>query len=148
MDKIEKQVTVGATIGRTWRALADAKEFGHWFKVQFDVPFLPGARVTGRILEPGYEHMKFEMVVERMDAPEYLSLRWHPYPVDPRADYSKEQPTLVEFRLQQVSGGTRVTVTESGFDQVSAARRDEAYKMNAQGWETQMTRIRDYLGGG
>jgi uncharacterized protein YndB with AHSA1/START domain len=147
MDKIEKQVMVPASIGRTWRALADAREFGQWFRVEFDAPFLVGQRVSGRVKQPGYEKLSFEMVIERMDAPEHLSLRWHPYPVDPAVDYSKETPTLVEFRLSEVSGGTRVAVTESGFDKIPAERRGEAFRMNSQGWEQQVENLRKYLGG-
>ena len=146
MDRIEKQVTVAATIGRTWRALADAREFGQWFQVDFDAPFFPGQRVTGRVRNPDYRDLRFDMVIERMDAPERLTLRWHPYPVDPKADYSHERPTLVEFRLKEVPGGTQVQVAESGFEQIPLERRADAYRMNSQGWEQQMQNLRDYLG--
>jgi uncharacterized protein YndB with AHSA1/START domain len=146
MDKIEKQFVVGATIGRTWRALADAREFGLWFQVDFDAPFFPGQRVTGRVRIAEYKDLRFDMVIERMDAPEYLTLRWHPHAVDPAADYAKERPTLVEFRLTEVPGGTQVEITESGFEQVPLARRAEAYRAHAQGWEQQVLNLRGYLG--
>jgi uncharacterized protein YndB with AHSA1/START domain len=147
MDRIETQVVVAAAIGRTWRALADAKEFGNWFKVEFDAPFLPGQRVTGRVKLPEHKDLRFEMTIERMDAPEHLSLRWHPYAIDPKVDYSGEPPTLVEFRLKEVPGGTQVSLTESGFDRIPESRRADAYRMNAQGWEQQMQNLRKHLGG-
>ena len=48
---------------------------------------------------------------------------WHPAAVDPNVDYSKEPPTLVEFKLERVGDGTLLLLTESGFDAIPAARR-------------------------
>lgn len=147
MDRIEKQVTVAATIGRTWRALADAREFAEWFQVDFDAPFFPGQRVTGRVRIEEYRDVRFDMVIERMDAPEYFTLRWHPYAIDPKADYAHERPTLVEFRLKEVPGGTHVAITESGFEQIPMARRADAYRAHDKGWDEQALNLRAYLGG-
>src|SRR5678816_4004219 len=60
-----------------------------------------------------------------MEAERRFAYRWHPYAVDPKVDYSGEPMTLVEFRLDDVPGGTKLSVVESGFDQLPAHRRDE-----------------------
>jgi uncharacterized protein YndB with AHSA1/START domain len=145
-DRIEKSVQLRAPRARVWRALTDATEFGTWFRVRLDGPFAVGKRVTGRVTYPGYEHVTFSVTVERMDAEERFSFRWHPAAVDPKVDYSKEPTTLVEFRLADAPGGTSLTVVESGFDALPAARRDEAFRMNSGGWEIQMQNIEQHVG--
>jgi len=66
---------------------------------------------------------------------------------DPKKDYSKEPTTLVEFRLEEVGEGTRLTVVESGFDRIPAGRRDEAFRMNSEGWAIQMQNILGHVAG-
>jgi len=146
-DRIEKTIQLRAPVSRVWRALTDAQEFGTWFRVKLTGPFAVGATVRGHITYPGYEHLKMEVVVERMDPERLFSFRWHPAAVDPNADYSAEPTTLVEFRLQEAAGGTRLTVVESGFDRIPASRRDEAFRMNAGGWAEQLKNIERHVAG-
>lgn len=146
-DRIEKQILLRAPQPRVWRALTDAQEFGAWFRVQLDGPFIPGERTTGHITYPGYEHLVMDVKVERMDAETLFSFRWHPAAVDPKIDYAREPSTLVEFRLEAVGEGTRLTVVESGFDQLPAPRRDEAFRMNSGGWAIQMENIERHVAG-
>ena len=144
-DRIEKTIDVKAPLERVWRALTDHKEFGTWFRVKLDGPFSPGAPSRGHMTYPGYEHLRWEAKIVKMDAPAYFSFTWHPYAIDPKVDYSAEKPTLVEFRLEAIPDGTRVTVTESGFDAVPAHRREEAMRMNDRGWGMQMTNIKTHV---
>ncbi len=144
-DRIEKTIDLKAPIERVWQALTNHEEFGTWFRVKLDGPFMPGEISRGRITYPGYEHLKWEATVQRMEAPRYFSFTWHPYAVDPNFDYSNEPPTLVEFRVEAVGGGTRLTVVESGFDALPPKRRPDALRMNESGWEIQMTNIQGHV---
>jgi uncharacterized protein YndB with AHSA1/START domain len=146
-DRIEKQIVLNAPLARVWRAISDSQEFGAWFGVRIDGPFVPGQRITGRITTPGYEHLSMELFVEEISPERLLSYRWHPYAIDPNVDYSSEPTTLVEFLLAEVDGGTRLTVVESGFDQIPAERRDEAFRMNEGGWAAQVENIARYVSG-
>jgi uncharacterized protein YndB with AHSA1/START domain len=137
-DRIEKSVELKASLSRVWRALTDHREFGTWFRVELDTPFAPGKTVRGRITHPGYEHMKWEMVVQKMEPERLFSFTWHPYAVDPNQDYSSEVPTLVEFTLEKSATGTLLRVVESGFDKLPDKRRLEAFRMNERGWSEQM----------
>lgn len=145
-DRIEKQTLLRAPRSRVWRALTQAKEFGAWFRVELDGDFAVGKRVKGRVTYPGYEHVTFEVQVERMEAERLFSFRWHPHAIDPEVDYSKEPTTLVEFRLEEAEGGTSLTVVESGFDRIPASRRDQAFRMNTQGWAIQLENIARHVG--
>jgi uncharacterized protein YndB with AHSA1/START domain len=144
-DRIIKRVELAAPVSRVWRALTDYREFGEWFRVKLDGPFVPGQVSRGRSTHPGCEHVPWEVVVQKMEPERLFSFTWHPYSVDPQTDYSKETPTLVEFRLEKTAGGTLLVLTESGFDQIPAARRDEAYRMNDGGWTEQMKNIASHV---
>jgi uncharacterized protein YndB with AHSA1/START domain len=145
MNAIEKNIELKASPQRVWRALTDYREFGEWFRVKLDQPFIEGQASRGRILHPGYEHLIFEIKVVRLRPETLFAYTWHPYALDPAVDYSQETPTLVEFRLQKSATGTLLTLTESGFDNIPAHRRDEALRMNSGGWEQQMKNIERHV---
>jgi len=147
-DRIEKSVILRVTRSRAWRAIATAEEFGAWFGVKFDEPFVPGASATGHIVDPpGYEHLPMTIAVETVAPESLFSFRWHPYAIDPAVDYSGEPTTLVEFRLDDAPEGTLLTVVESGFDNIPLARRAEAWRMNDQGWAIQVENVARYVAG-
>lgn len=144
-DRIEMHIDLDAPPARVWRVLSDHSEFGSWFGVKLESAFVPGKASRGKITHPGYEHLTMEIVIRAMEPERLLSFNWHPYAVDPNVDYSKETPTLVEFTLEPISTGTRLTVVESGFDKLPASRRDEAFRMNSGGWAAQLENIEKYL---
>jgi uncharacterized protein YndB with AHSA1/START domain len=144
-DGVEKRIELKAPVARVWRALTDYREFGEWFLVKIDGPFVPGDVSRGHITHPGYEHLQWEAVVKAMEPERLFSFTWHPYAVDPKMDYSAEPQTLVEFRLEKTASGTLLTVTESGFDRIPAGRRAEAFRMNENGWAQQTRNIERYV---
>jgi len=144
-DRIEKQIDLQAPISRVWRALTDYREFGEWFRVKLEGPFVAGKVTGGFITWPGYEHLRMEVVVQKVEPERYFSYTWHPYAIDPKADYSQETPTLVEFRLEESAKGTLLKVTESGFQKIPSARRLEAFRMNDNGWAQQLKNIESHV---
>jgi uncharacterized protein YndB with AHSA1/START domain len=155
-DRIEKKILLRAPLKRVWRALSDSKEFGTWFGVKFDAPFKPGARITGKIVgtsvdaevakaQKQYEHVAFEITVDRIEPQRLFSFRWHPNATEPGVDYSEEPTTLIEFTLEEVSNGVMLTVTESGFDQIPLARRVKAFTANEQGWGMVLKLVEKYI---
>lgn len=145
-DRIEKSIELRAPRSRVWRAIATAKEFGEWFRMNLDGEFAEGATIRGRVTHPGYEDAApVEMLVDRIEPERYFSYRWHPYALDAAVDYSAEPTTLVEFILEETEGGTAVTIVESGFDRVPLARRAEAFRMNDGGWAGQIKNLTRYV---
>lgn len=155
-DRIEKTTVLRAPRERVWRAISDAKQFGSWFGVEFDGPFVAGQHLTGRIVptsvdaevaksqEP-YRGRAFDFTIDRIEPMRLFSFRWHPFAVDQNVDYSKEPTTLVEFVLEELAEGTKLNITESGFDKVSLDRRAQAFAMNEQGWAAQAKLLEKYL---
>lgn len=142
---IEKQIELNAPVSRVWRAITDHREFGEWFRVNLAGSFEAGKTARGNITWPGYEHLVWEAVVQVIEPERLFSFTWHPYAVDPSVDYAKELPTLVEFKLEPTATGTRLTITESGFENVPEARRAEAFLRNDGGWAQQIRNIEVYV---
>lgn len=145
-DRIEKSIELKAPISRVWKALTDHNEFGTWFRVKLEGPFVPGEVSRGQITYPGYEHIRWVAVVQRMEPERLFSFTWHPYAIDPNEDYTGEPPTLVEFTLEPTAKGTLLRVVESGFDKIPQKRRSEAFRMNERGWGAQIENIARHVG--
>jgi uncharacterized protein YndB with AHSA1/START domain len=155
-DRIEKQVLLRASRARVWRALTDAEEFGTWFGVKFNGPFIPGSLLRGVIVptrvdvevakaQQPYEGLPFEISVDRIEPETLFAFRWHPFAIEPGVDYSREPTTLIVFALADVADGTMLTVTESGFDRIPLARRAKAFTANEGGWTMVMALIEKHL---
>lgn len=145
-DRIERSILLKAPRSRVWRALSSAEEFGNWFGVKLKGQvFAEGQRARGPITYPGYEHLTLEVLVERVEPERVLSMRWHPYAIDPGVDYSSEPTTLIVFELREVEGGTLLSVVESGFDALPAARCEAAFRSHRGGWDEQMRNIARHL---
>jgi uncharacterized protein YndB with AHSA1/START domain len=148
-DRIEKRIALKVPISRVWRALTDYREFGEWFRVKLDGPFVPGQVSRGHITYPGYEHVKWQAVVQKMEPERLFSFTWpHPKSLDKAdtpLDYSGEPTTLVEFRLEKTANGTLLVLTESGFDKLPSDRRLEAFRRNDGGWAEQMKNVENYF---
>lgn len=155
-DRIVKSVVLHAAPHQVWPAITDAKSFGSWFGAEFDGSFTPGAHVTGRITptqmdsevaraqEP-HKGMPIDITIERIDPLRHFSFRWNPLAIERSTTRTKEPSTLVEFDLEEADGGTKLTLTESGFDALPAERRTEAFESNEGGWEKQMGLVRKYV---
>jgi len=148
-DRIEKRIDLKAPVSRVWRALTDYREFGEWFLVKLEGPFAVGKVSRGYITYPGYEHLKWEALVQKMEPERLFSFTW-PQIKDLEkakysADYSGSPTTLVEFRLEKTATGTLLTLTESGFDKIPADWRLEAFRRNDGGWSEQMKNIEAYV---
>src|ERR1700677_339092 len=113
-DRIEKRIELKAPVSRVWSALTDYRQFGQWFCVKLEGPFVPGEIARGHITHPGYEHVQWQAVVQSIEPERLFSFPWHPYAIDASVDYSKETPTLVEFKLEPIPTGTLLVLTESG----------------------------------
>lgn len=152
-DRIVKSAVLRAPHDRVWRAISDAAQFGVWFGVEIAGAFAPGARLACKIVptqvdpeiaqaQAPYAGVAFEIVVDEVEPMRLVSFRWHPFGAEPG-----DPMTLVELALEEVPGGTQLTITESGFDQLPLARRAQAFTSNDGGWAAQLGLIAKFLAG-
>lgn len=145
-DRIERKILLKAPRSKVWRVIAHAEEFGKWFGVALDGRrFVAGEWTQGQVTYPGYEHVLWNVLVERVEPERLFSFRWHPYAVEPGFDYSQEPTTLVKFELEDMDNGTLLKVSESGFDHIPQIRRLKAFRMDSRGWDEQMSNIEQFL---
>jgi len=156
-DRIVKRVLLRAPRERVWQAISDSQEFGTWIGADFEGPVMAGKTVRGHIaptrVDPEIARKQqphagtpIAVDVESVEPGRLLAFRWHPFS-GPGTDVEAEPTTLVELALEDAPDGTLLTVTESGFDRIPAARRAAAFESNEKGWTAQMSLIEKYLAG-
>lgn len=153
-DRIQKQVVLRAPLDRVWRAITEAEEFGRWFGVRFDGPFVAGREVGATITpttvdeevakrqEP-HAGVSTTWQIVAIEPQRRFAYRWQPCAGDP--DVDQEPTTLVEFTLAETPEGVLLTITESGFDAIPGARRASSFEANSEGWAVQTDLVRRYL---
>jgi uncharacterized protein YndB with AHSA1/START domain len=134
LSRIDRAVEIQAPPERVWRALTDASELAEWMQVQLDRQFAVGHEVWMTSTNAAYAGHRFRVHIVEMTPPRRLVWKWHPGEVDPNVDYSKEPQTIVTFTLEASGRGTKLSVAETGFDEISLARRAKVYGDNVQGW--------------
>ena len=136
-DRIERTVELAHPPGKVWAALTTAEGLGAWFGHEATIDLRPGG--AARMRWAGGESA--DMRVERVEEPRVFGFTWHVYGLpedDPRRTY-------VEFTLEPVGTGTRLTVVESGFAQLSGDAHGKAYGGNSRGWTSELAELVDYL---
>lgn len=155
-DRIEKSIVLNAPRERVWRAISDATQFGTWFGIAVDGPFAAGTKLNARVVptevdpeiakeQAPYVGLTFDFWVERVEPMDRIVFRWHPHAMEPGLDYTNEPTTVIVFELQDVPGGVRLTITESGFDQLPPERRAKAFDANSGGWDMQTQLVQKFL---
>ncbi|RPJ71810.1 MAG: vanillate O-demethylase oxidoreductase VanB [Acidobacteria bacterium] len=148
LSRVDRTTEIAAPPERVWQALTDVKVFSEWFQVTIEGRIAPGGSVWMTSMHPGYAGQRFQVWYIELDAPRRLVWQWHPGEVDPALDYSGEPRTTVTFTLEPSGTGTKLTVSETGFDQISLARRAKVYADNSQGWTDVLVLLQRYAEAG
>lgn len=137
-DRIERVVEIAKPPAAVWTALTTSEGLAAWFGDKATIDLRPG----------GSAHMSWndsgdtaDMRVERVEEPTVFGFTWHIYGLpegDPRRTY-------VEFTLEPAGAGTRLSVVESGFGQLSQDDHDKAYGGNTEGWASELGELVAYL---
>ncbi len=154
--QIEKKVQLKASVARVWRAISDSKEFGTWFGMKVEGPFVAGHKVKASIvptkvdaevakMQEPHTGLAFDLEIEKVVPEREFAFRWHPFATDKTVDYSKEPTTLVTFLLAPNDSGVLLTITESGFENIPLERRAKAFAANEGGWAKQCELVEKYL---
>ena len=133
LTRIDRTIEIKASPERVWRALTNAKELSTWFQVTIEGEIAPGNEVWMTSSCDGNVG-RFRVLFVEMTPPKRFVWQWHPGAVDPNIDYSKEPRTTVAFTLEPSGSGTRVSLAETGFNEISLARRAKVFGDNDQGW--------------
>jgi uncharacterized protein YndB with AHSA1/START domain len=144
LSRIDRTVDIQATPERVWRALTDPHELATWFRVTIEGEIAPGAEVWMSSVLPQHAGQRWPVRIVEMTRPRRMVWQWHPGEIDPKVDYAREPQTTVTFTLEPSARGTRVSVSETGFDAITLERRAKAYADNTQGWTEVMAWLQEY----
>jgi uncharacterized protein YndB with AHSA1/START domain len=136
-DRIERVIEIAHPPAKVWAALTTSDGLSSWFGNEARIDLRPGGSAQ---MTFGGGHTA-DMRIERVEEPTVFGFTWHIYGLpddDPRRTY-------VEFTLEPVAAGTRLTVVESGFAQLSAEAYHTAYEGNTRGWASELGELVDYL---
>ena len=147
LSRIDKSIEIEAPIERVWRALTDARELGAWFQVQIEGAIEAGSEVWMTSVHPQHAGQRWPVRIVELAPPRRVVWQWHPGEIDPAVDYSKEPRTTVTFTLEPAGAGTLLRVAETGFEELSLARRAKAYADNTQGWTEVVVWLQRYVEG-
>ena len=136
-DRIERTVEIAHPPDKVWAAITTAEGLGTWFGNEAAIDLRPG----GSAWMKWPEGFTADMRVERVEEPTVFGFTWHIFGLpdeDPRRTY-------VEFTLEPAGAGTRLTVVETGFAQLSEDDHRKAYDGNAEGWSSELGELVAYL---
>jgi uncharacterized protein YndB with AHSA1/START domain len=144
LSRIDRTIEIKASAARVWRALTNPAELSAWFQVKIEGEIAPGQEVWMTTTHPDFAGQRFRVRFVEMTAPARFVWQWHPGEVDLKVDYSREPRTTVTFTLEPSDTGTRLSVAETGFDEISLARRAKVYGDNSQGWTEVIVWLQKY----
>ncbi|WP_330231665.1 SRPBCC domain-containing protein [Nocardia sp. NBC_00508] len=136
-DNIVRTVELAHPPAKVWAALTTAEGLGTWFGHAATIDLRPG----GRAEMSWKSGEKVDMRIERVEEPTAFGFTWHIYGLpddDPRRTY-------VEFTLEPVGAGTRLTVVETGFAQLPPDEYRKAFDGNTEGWASELGELVEYL---
>ena len=144
LTRIDRSIDINAPPERVYRALTDAAEVSEWFRMKVEGPLVEG-KETWMTSAPEHGSQRFAVKVVKLIPPRSVVWQWHPGAIDPNFDYSKEPMTTVTFTIEPAGAGTRLTVSETGFDLLALDRRARAHADNAQGWTEVTVWLKTYV---
>jgi uncharacterized protein YndB with AHSA1/START domain len=136
-DQIVRTLEIAHPPAKVWAALTTSEGLGAWFGHTATIDLRPG----------GAAHMSWttgdqaDMRIERVEEPAVFGFTWGISGLpdnDPRRTY-------VEFTLEPVGAGTRLTVVESGFAQLPEDAHRKAFEGNVEGWTSELGELVQYL---
>jgi uncharacterized protein YndB with AHSA1/START domain len=144
-SRIDRSIEIKATPERVFRALTSAAELAAWFQVELEGDIVAGSEVWMTSVHPQHAGQRWPVRIVELTPPRRVVWQWHPGAVDPALDYSQEPQTVVTFTLEPEGKGTRLSVSETGFDAISLERRAKVFADNTQGWTEVVVWLQKYV---
>lgn len=144
-DSVTRTIVISGTPDRVFQALTE--EFGTWFQVRLDGPFRVGQLTSGAMTMPQVAGLPFKARTVALEPPHSFAFDWPQWDFEANRSLEDDAPwTRVQFTLEPVAEGTRVTVTESGFAGFTAGLGARLLRENTEGWEFQLAQLKSHVG--
>ena len=139
MEKMtaERTIWVAAPRERVWQAITDAGEIQQWWDDYWEIPALE----VGGTVKFGTEDDPMLATIAVVDPPREFAIQWPPQPQYHSID------VFTRYVLKEENGGTRVTVSETGFEALPDDIRQQRLDSTAKGYTTVLAHLKAYLEG-
>jgi uncharacterized protein YndB with AHSA1/START domain len=140
-DTIKRQMIFNSSRQKVWDAITKVEFICQWFSTDIDMPKLEvGEELTFRWSPP---HGYSRAIIEIVEPITHFAYRWENQGVDQSLPVSEVPKTLVSFVLDDVNEGTRLTLTESGFE--ALANAGVVFQENSSGWDSELKELQDFI---
>lgn len=139
---VERSIWINASRTRAWRAVTEPEHLNQWYATYYhwEIPALQvGTTVRFYNKDDNADHQIAR--IEVVDPPRKFTLRWEPDPRYPA------MTLITTFMLEEENGGTRVTISESGYEALPDDVRQTWFDATAGGYTMSMENLKAYLEG-
>ena len=140
-DTISREMILKASRDKVWDAITRPDMLTQWFAHKMNVSTLVIGQEFVFDWRPDYGYSR--AVVVQLDPKSHFAYRWENGMDDHDTPFTECPTTLVTFELEEVEGGTRLTVTETGIRTMRNPAR--VYEENSRGWETELGELKAYV---
>jgi Uncharacterized conserved protein len=141
---IRRTIVIGAPVESVWAAITEVEHIKKWFGTDATLDEV-AVGAGGVFTFDGFDG--FPVVIEELEPQRVIAYRWSNdngrSPESRRVD--PEHSTVFRFTLEELDGGTRLTVVESGFGTLSDPAG--ALAANRAGWDVELDELAAYLEG-
>lgn len=134
---VERSIWINAPRERVWQAITTSEQIRQWWGDYWEIPSLE----LGATIKFGDAADPMLATVAVADAPREFRIQW-----PPQEQYHNTEMFTI-FVLAEENGGTRVTVTETGFEALPDDARQKRYDSTAQGYETVLAELKAHVEG-
>jgi uncharacterized protein YndB with AHSA1/START domain len=134
---VERNIWINAPRERVWQAITDDKQIQQWWGDYWSIPALQ----VGATIEFGDADDPMHATIAVLDPPSQFTIQW-----PPQEQYHNIE-ILTIFRLAEENGGTRVSVTETGFEALPDDIRQKRYDSTGEGYTTVLADLKALLEG-
>lgn len=134
---VTRTIVIEAPVEKVWRAVTEPQHISQWFgRAEFG-----GSSVgdTGTLTWPGHDPLPVR--IEASDEPRMVAYRWSNDDAlgAPPADVDDSNSTVFTFTLEPLAEGTRLTVTETGFETTSDPIAN--LESHREGWDSELDKL-------
>ncbi len=136
-SSVVRSIWIAAPRERVWDAITDSQQLQQWWGDYWEI----SAVEVGATVKFGEPEDFMLAAVSVVDPPREFGIQWPP----------QEQYHMIDitttFLLDEENNGTRITVTETGFDALPDDIRQKRYDQTASGYETVLKDLKELVEG-
>lgn len=138
-NTVEQEIIINAPIAKVWEVVTKPKHFSNWLGCKAEFTLTPGSK--GKLAWENFGEAP--LTIEAVNEPTLFSFKWISADDETR---SIDGETLVTFTLSETSGGTKLRLVESGFDELDLTQEQKGTLRSKHigGWSTFMAHAKTY----